>query len=69
MSEWTRHPEVTGAYWFQVDGCRPDIVWVYDGDVWDIFLGRVSSAKDDARHGMFYGPLELPPPMPKEGAE
>lgn len=70
MSEWTKHPEATGAYWFQIKGAKPDIVWVHQGRCWGV-IGGWRPVREDASYGdmLFYGPLDLPPPMPEEGGE
>jgi hypothetical protein len=64
MSEWTKTPTATGAYWFQIKGAKPDIVWIHEGRVWGA-LG-MSTVERDVLYGMFYGPLFCPPPMPEK---
>jgi hypothetical protein len=68
MSEWTTTPDKTGAYWCQVEGADPDIVWIHRGLVWSP-LGE-STVADDVKFGvLFYGPLDKPPPMPTKDAQ
>ena len=64
---WTTNPTITGAYWFKSPCTGTDIVWIRDGKVFGITnYAYTETAKDQTYNGgMFYGPLDQPPPMPQ----
>jgi len=68
MAAWTKDPKVTGAYWEQLLGATPDIVWIHDGMTFSPFqLSHSLSVEYCVSMGMmFYGPLDLPPEMPSD---
>ena len=74
MAAWTKDPKVTGAYWEQLPGATPDIVWIHDGMTFSPFQVTTASFRSHrlsveycASMGMmFYGPLDLPPEMPSD---
>ena len=60
---WTKEPTETGAYWFQIPGCGPDIVWVHNGMVTDVISRQKTTVADDvSMGGFFFGPLHAPSP-------
>ena len=67
MSAWTKNPTETGAYWFQIPGCNPDIVWIHDGHV----FGVLKTTFDDSVEygakmgGLYWGPIAQPPEFQK----
>lgn len=66
--KWTDKPEelTKGAYWYGAKGYEPEIVWIYQEKVFGIInsLSCVSIKSHLVGGAMFYGPLDLPPPMP-----
>ena len=68
MAEWTTNPVETGAYWQQIEGSKPDIVWIHDGRIYAVVNTTFEALKNVPdcveRGSMFFGPLDLPPPMP-----
>jgi hypothetical protein len=70
MAEWTKKPKVTGAYWGQIKGFAPDILWIHEGRIFGLFHTKFSELNEVeycAEQGMmFYGPLDSPPPLPED---
>ena len=68
MTEWTKNPTETGAYWVQAKGDTAYLAWMHDGNLWfpgQISLEGIDTVKWWAESGaMFCGPLDRPPPCP-----
>lgn len=69
-AQWTTSPDKTGAYWEQIDGFLPSIVWIHEGKVFGIIKTTITELNDVEycvdRGAMYYGPLEFPQPMPSK---
>ena len=64
---WTTNPTITGAYWFKSPCAFAEIVWIDKGKVFGVTnYEYTETAKDQTYNGgMFFGPLDQPPPMPQ----
>ena len=68
MTKWTKEPKETGAYWYKIPNLKADIVWFHNGTeffIWGSSCYPTKKMFEDCG-GMYYGPLDQPPPMPSE---
>lgn len=68
MAEWTKDPKETGAYWYKIPDRKADIVWFHNGTEFFLWGSSCYPSKQNFEDlgGMYYGPLDQPPPMPSE---
>lgn len=64
---WTKDPKVTGAYWFKLGLSNKAVMtFIHSGRV--VSMDGMVSAQEAylTSGGMFYGPLDQPPPMTEQ---